>query len=489
MLSKDDQVSNARLVLESDVQNNNKSHLFQFYSLEIYLKKNHYYYIEVLLTQQPNGAFFLKWRIPTGQRFEAITTDYIFTFMPNNLVFKEFMKLVPLHNQWQSFIYRHPRHSILQNTEQLLSVDKYLEWDNVKEALPLCKYQPGFVGKTVLHRYHAVEDFVNPSYVYPQVAHSNISDGKWIPWFPLNEKEALDIVDLFLNHLETAYPRQYKLKKILNIEKKPDWHESNPVFYQGTLKNGDRFFLELLLWDEKSGDERVLSEYIYQPTKNSSLCYPEGMQWNKKAPVYLLISARKQASWLWYFIHNVGRIYKETKDENLHVVVYDYDSTDINIEKEFMRSSFENFVILKNPDSMYSRTFSLNRAAEAVKDPHAIIFTIDLHLEIPPTFANNVRKHCIYDKMVYTPILTRLVCGASPSYPSGSWDPWGYGMFGACKANWDKFKGFDEVQFRTKWGGEDWDLVDRAYRSGLEFERIKMADFYHYDHSKVGLWT
>lgn len=91
--------------------------------------------------------------------------------------------------------------------------------------------------------------------------------------------------------------------------------------------------------------------------------------------------------------------------------------------------------------------------------------------------------------MVYTPIITRLACGASAKYVSGAWDPWGYGMFGSYKTDWDKFQGFDEIKFKTKWGGEDWDLVNRAYVAGLEFDRIKQADFYHYDHSRVGMWT
>lgn len=90
--------------------------------------------------------------------------------------------------------------------------------------------------------------------------------------------------------------------------------------------------------------------------------------------------------------------------------------------------------------------------------------------------------------MFYTPIICRLNCGASPRNPAGHWDPWGYGMFGAYKSDWDRFKGFDEEKFSKRWGGEDWDIIDRAYKVGLEFERIKHPDFYHYHHSKKGLW-
>ena len=90
--------------------------------------------------------------------------------------------------------------------------------------------------------------------------------------------------------------------------------------------------------------------------------------------------------------------------------------------------------------------------------------------------------------MVYTPIIARLDCGSMPWDPAGHWDPWGYGMFGAFKSDWDRFGGFNEERFSTKWGGEDWDLMDRAYQVGLEFERIKHADFYHYYHTRKGMW-
>ena len=179
---------------------------------------------------------------------------------------------------------------------------------------------------------------------------------------------------------------------MLNIERKPDWHKSNREFYKGTLKHGDRFFLELLLWDNTNNKEVILSEYVYQHKKNKTLCYPEGMHWNKTAPVYLLISCRKQSAWVWHFIKNVERLYQSTGDENLHVIVYDYNSTNIDIEAAFQQSLFKNYKILFNPDSKYSRTYSLNRAADAVTDPNAIVFTLDLHLEIPLSFANNVRK-------------------------------------------------------------------------------------------------
>lgn len=36
-----------------------------------------------------------------------------------------------------------------------------------------------------------------------------------------------------------------------------------------------------------------------------------------------------------------------------------------------------------------------------------------------------------------------------------------YGIFGMYKSDWNKFGGFDLQKYTTKWGGEDWDIVDK----------------------------
>ena len=35
-------------------------------------------------------------------------------------------------------------------------------------------------------------------------------------------------------------------------------------------------------------------------------------------------------------------------------------------------------------------------------------------------------------------------------------------------------------EFKYKWGGEDWDLVDRVVNAHLEVERIKYPGLYHH---------
>ena len=203
--------SNSELWLSRDLNWKNvqllcKRNSSEFYSSEIHLKEHHFYFMEILLTQTPQNSFHLMWKMPHSENFEEISKEYLYSFMEKSLEFKEFIKDVPLTTVTQSYINSHPKHSILSSTEKFLSHVKYVEWSDVKLALPLCRYQPGYVGKRVLHQYHAVEDFVNPSYVYPEVKHGNVNDAKWNPWFPLSEKEALDIVEKYLKHLGDAYP-------------------------------------------------------------------------------------------------------------------------------------------------------------------------------------------------------------------------------------------------------------------------------------------
>ena len=44
-------------------------------------------------------------------------------------------------------------------------------------------------------------------------------------------------------------------------------------------------------------------------------------------------------------------------------------------------------------------------------------------------------------------------------------------------------------KFKTKWGGEDWDLLKRMTGVGLEAERSKLPGFYHFYHTRKHMWN
>ena len=61
-------------------------------------------------------------------------------------------------------------------------------------------------------------------------------------------------------------------------------------------------------------------------------------------------------------------------------------------------------------------------------------------------------------------------------------------MIGIYKSDWDRAGGLD-VHKSVLWGGEDWELMERLVNNGLEYERIRNTNIFHYAHSRKGMWT
>lgn len=85
--------------------------------------------------------------------------------------------------------------------------------------------------------------------------------------------------------------------------------------------------------------------------------------------------------------------------------------------------------------------------------------------------------------------MIRLSCGATAHHRMGHWEGLGYGLMGIYKSDWDRIGGMNVEEFKDKWGGEDWEFCDRVLMNGMEIERLKMMHFFHYFHTRNGLWT
>ena len=174
--------------------------------------------------------------------------------------------------------------------------------------------------------------------------------------------------------------RKYKFRSIKHVEMKAD------------PQKGKRYLLELVVQDLTDGKIYLLSEYVFLPNgKDASLCYPSGLQWDKKADVFLILTAKNLGRWVHHFIKNVEKIVQETKDDHLHVVIYDFGSPDIDIEQAFQRSTLKNYHFVIKP-GRYSRTNSFSEAIKSINNSDAIVVTIDLHLDIGSQTINDIRK-------------------------------------------------------------------------------------------------
>ncbi|XP_022797985.1 uncharacterized protein LOC111336201 [Stylophora pistillata] len=297
------------------------------------------------------------------------------------------------------------------------------------------------------------------------------SDGNLL----LNDAVANSVVNRYMRALRQATNSKYSLKNILNVEENHD------------VLLGDRYLIDLELNVEGKNSTVRLSQYVYQKIGKTDFCLPEGFVLNQHATVHIIIPVKNQGKWVQHLIDNMVELYLETGDPHVNIIIVDFSSTDIDVEAALERSQLKRYQVrkLKGP---FQRAYGIQAGAALVKNPRDIIFMCDLHLQIPSNIVDIIRKHCVQRKMAFAPIVARLHCGFSPSLPFGFWELQGYGLFAMYKSDFTRVGGMNYKEFRTTWGGEDWELLDRVLQDKMEVERLRVPKFYHYFHSKKGMW-
>ncbi|XP_048162575.1 N-acetyl-beta-glucosaminyl-glycoprotein 4-beta-N-acetylgalactosaminyltransferase 1 [Corvus hawaiiensis] len=323
----------------------------------------------------------------------------------------------------------------------------------------------------------------------------------------LGESEVVDVVAQYMERLNEKNGGIYTLLRIINVEKRRD------------MARGNRYLLELELAERGQRTVR-LSEYVYvllhqgkqddsaeanpdglalgatepQPSAwsvlygKSVLCRPLRLSWRQDVMVHFVVPVKNQARWVQQFISDMAGLYGATRDANFNVILVDFDSEDMDVEKALRDARLPRFQYLRRTGN-FERSAGLQAGVDMVEDEHSIVFLCDLHIHFPANILDSIRKHCVEGKLAYAPIVMRLSCGSSPREPNGYWEVNGFGLFGIYKSDFDRVGGMNTEEFRDRWGGEDWELLDRVLQSGLEVERLRLRNFYHYYHSKRGMWN
>ncbi|XP_062845915.1 N-acetyl-beta-glucosaminyl-glycoprotein 4-beta-N-acetylgalactosaminyltransferase 1 [Trichomycterus rosablanca] len=336
----------------------------------------------------------------------------------------------------------------------------------------------------------------------------------------LGEGEATDLVAQYVQRINQHNGGIFTLVRVVNIEKRRD-----PA-------RGSRYLVEVELMEAGKGVVR-LSEYVYllhrhgrrdelvgskesastaappapskSPTASSAaqsrastawrgrwpkplLCRPAVLQWRNDVTVHIVVPVKNQARWVQQFISDMELLHRETGDENFNIIMVDFESDDMDVERALRDSTVPRYEYLRR-EGNFERSSGLQMGVNTITESHSIVFLCDLHIHFPPSILESVRKHCVEGKLAFAPIVMRLDCGSSPFEPNGYWEVNGFGLFGIYKSDFDKIGGMNTEEFKDRWGGEDWEFLDRVLQNGLEVERLRLRNFYHYYHSKRGMWN
>uniref|UniRef100_A0AAQ6A9W7 Beta-1,4-N-acetylgalactosaminyltransferase n=1 Tax=Amphiprion ocellaris TaxID=80972 RepID=A0AAQ6A9W7_AMPOC len=312
----------------------------------------------------------------------------------------------------------------------------------------------------------------------------------------LAESEVVDVLAQYMEKLNEHNGGIYTLLRIINVEKRRDSARGNRYLVELELMERGRSVLRLseyiylLLHRGRQGEESLENTDSAPASAPASplLCQPVMLQWRRDVMVHFVVPVKNQARWVQQFISDMENLHRQTKDDNFSIIIVDFESEDMDVEQALRESSVPRYEYLRR-EGNFERSAGLQIGVDTIEDSHSIVFLCDLHIHFPLNILESIRKHCVEGRLAFAPIVMRLSCGSSPQEPDGYWEVNGFGLFGIYKSDFDKIGGMNTEEFKDRWGGEDWELLDRVLQNGLEVERLRLRNFFHYYHSKRGMWN
>uniref|UniRef100_A0A674DNX8 Beta-1,4-N-acetylgalactosaminyltransferase n=1 Tax=Salmo trutta TaxID=8032 RepID=A0A674DNX8_SALTR len=311
----------------------------------------------------------------------------------------------------------------------------------------------------------------------------------------LAESEVVDVLAQYMEKLNERNGGIYTLLRIINVEKRRDSARGNRYLVELELMERGRnvvrlseYIYLLLHRGRLGGDSLENTEFIPASAPAGSPPGPVMLQWRKDVMVHFVVPVKNQARWVQQFITDMEELHRQTKDDNFSIIIVDFESTDMDVEQALRESTVPRYEYLRR-EGNFERSAGLQIGVDTIEDNHSIAFLCDLHIHFPLNILESIRKHCVEGRLAFAPIVMRLGCGSSPLEPDGYWEVNGFGLFGIYKSDFDKIGGMNTEEFKDRWGGEDWELLDRVLQNGLEVERLRLRNFFHYYHSKRGMWN
>lgn len=83
-------------------------------------------------------------------------------------------------------------------------------------------------------------------------------------------------------------------------------------------------------------------------------------------------------------------IQSHTEDRNIHVILLDYGNNGLQIEGALETSPVTCSVI--KASGPFHQTQAIQRASKIVTDPHSILLSLDVHMQLPSNVFDQVRK-------------------------------------------------------------------------------------------------
>ncbi len=118
----------------------------------------------------------------------------------------------------------------------------------------------------------------------------------------------------------------------------------------------------------------------------------------------MVCAVKDQRPWVQYLIKSLEDLVQRTGDEKLHLIVVDFYSTDVDVEKLLKKSKLS-FSFLQMPGN-FSKVRALNKAVEMIPGDDGIVFVMDLQLQIPDHIFDQSRKVVT----IFPPLLMTSTC-------------------------------------------------------------------------------